>query len=300
MRYFICAFLALAVMGLRATSAMGGESGAGVEAYKIGDASVWAVADSMGDRDMNVFADADPALLQQYAPSGKSPSAIMTFAVKLGQEVILIDTGLGEPSGDRASGLLSGLSQIGISPESVTLILVTHMHADHIGGLEREGQKVFPSARVILGRVERDFWLGEKSMEQFPDRKANFEMARRVADLYGDAVEALDFDAEATPGIRILDARGHTPGHSAFLLESGGEKLLFWGDLVHAAALQFPRPDINARYDMMPLEASAARARFMEMAAAENLPIAGMHLPFPGVGRVEKTGNSSYVYKPGL
>jgi glyoxylase-like metal-dependent hydrolase (beta-lactamase superfamily II) len=259
-------------------------------------ATVWAIADSTGDRDMSVFAGADPDALRKYAPSGSSPSGIMAFLVRTENETVLIDAGLGEPSGARASQLLDGLSQIGVEPKDVTLILITHMHADHIGGLVRDGQKVFPSARILSSRIERDFWLSEESVARFPNRKSGFDMVRRVLGTYAGIEETFEFDTVVAPGIQALDARGHTPGHTAFLLECGGEKLLFWGDLAHAAALQFPRPDINASYDMNPVEAAAVRAHFMEKAAIEKLLIAGSHLPFPGVGTVEKIAPGSYLY----
>jgi glyoxylase-like metal-dependent hydrolase (beta-lactamase superfamily II) len=265
--------------------------------YAVGKAQVWARADSKGDRDMSVFPDADPKAVAQYVPSGKTPSAIMAFLIKVDKEIILIDTGLGAPSGDRASRLGEGLKQAGTAPEDVTLVLITHMHGDHIGGLARGGEKAFPSARVLSARVERDFWLDEKSVELFPNRKAGFEMARNVLGLYGGASEAFEYGDQVAPGIQALDARGHTPGHTAFLMESQGEKMLFWGDLVHAAALQFPRPDLNSQYDMNPEESAASRVLFMEKAAAEKLPIAGSHLPFPGVGTDEKSA-VGYTYTP--
>lgn len=272
--------------------AWGGE--AKVVKYQVGKATVWAIADSTGDRDTSVFSGVDPKILSQYMPSGKSPTAIMVFLIKVEGQTILIDTGLGAPSGDRASRLTNGLEQAGAAPGDVTSILITHMHGDHIGGLVRNGKKTFPSARVLSAKIEHDFWLDEKSPERFPSRRAGFDMARNVLGLYGAAT--FEFGSSVAPGIQALDARGHTPGHTAFLLESEGEKMLFWGDLVHAAALQFARPEINSQYDMNPEESASARARFMEKAAAEKLPVAGSHLPFPGVGMVEKNLAGGYIY----
>ncbi|MCL2768326.1 MAG: MBL fold metallo-hydrolase [Synergistaceae bacterium] len=268
-----------------------------VAEFSVGKARVWAIADSTGERDMNVFPDADQNAISKLVPSGKSPSATMVFLVKNGNETILVDTGNGTPSGDRASLLGAGLKRIGVDPGEITIILITHMHGDHIGGLIRGGDKAFPSARVLSARIELDFWLDKKSVELFPNRKAGFELVQRIFSIYDSVSETFEFGTEVAPGIKAIDARGHTPGHTVFLLESEGEKLLFWGDLVHAAALQFPRPDINASYDMNPQESASARARFMELAATENLPIAGVHLPFPGIGTVEKNPEGGYVFK---
>ncbi len=260
--------------------------------YSVGKATVWAIADSVGERDVNVFAGADATVLAKYVPSGKAPSATMTFLVKLGSDVILIDAG----NGNDASQLLPGLEKAGVTPGQITLILVTHMHGDHIGGLVKDGARVFPAARILSSKVEYDFWLNPKHADLFPERKANFEQAQNIFRIYASASETFAFGSEVFPGIRALDSRGHTPGHTSFLLESDGEKIFFWGDVVHAAALQFPRPDLNARYDMNQTDAIASRAKSMEQAATEKLTIAGVHLPFPAVGTVEKTAEGGYEF----
>ncbi|MDR1740956.1 MAG: MBL fold metallo-hydrolase [Synergistaceae bacterium] len=256
--------------------------------FSVGEAEVWAIADSLRDIDMDVFPTADPEAVKRYVPTGKAPSSIMVYLVKTGGETVLVDAGLGAPSGDRASHLLPLLKEIGVSPEDVTLVLITHMHGDHIGGLVKNGQKekVFlalaPSTKVLVSRVERDFWLGD-NISLYPDRKATFDMARRVWDLYEGATGTFEFGDEVAPGITAVDASGHTPGHAAFLLESGGERMLFAGDFLHAAALQLPRPDINSSYDMEPEKAAATRERLLKRSAEEKLPLAGSHTPFPGV-----------------
>ena len=266
-----------------------------VEAFTVGKATVWAIADSIGERDMALFPNAAPALITKHVPSGKAPTATMVFVVKINDQIVLVDTGHGNAS----SQLVNGLTKVGIAPETVTLVLLTHLHSDHIGGLVKDDKMAFPHAKVMLSKPERDFWYSEEGMAAFPARKAGFESARRILNLYGDKVSTYAFGDTIIPSIVALDSTGHTPGQTCFLLESAGQKLVFWGDLVHAAALQFPRPELNASFDMDP-SAAATRKRYMEQAAAEKLPVAGAHLPFPGISRVEAGPDGGFVYKPGL
>lgn len=264
----------------------------GVKNYQVGEAKIWAIADSISERDLSIFPTVTEEIAGKYVPFGTTASAIMVFVIEFGGQVILVDTGLGGP----ASYMMTGLTQAGFAPEDITTVLLTHYHGDHIGGLVAEGEKVFPNAKILSSRKEQAYWLDYDTMLANPERRNNFELARMVFDVYSDASQLFDFNKNALPGIKALDGIGHTPGHTVFLLESQGEKLLFWADLTHAAALQFPRPEFNPVYDMDPEKAQAARMRFMEMAATENLPIAGAHLPFPGIGRVTKTGENSYAY----
>ncbi|MDL2275391.1 MBL fold metallo-hydrolase [Desulfosarcina sp. OttesenSCG-928-G10] len=268
-------------------SAGASELGESVKFITIGRAGIWAVADSTRPMNTLIFPDADPSALRRYAPSGEVPSAIMVFVVHTGDEWILIDAGLGGASEAHATGMMAGLKAAGILPERITKVLLTHMHGDHIGGLIQAGKRVFPNATVLVSRPEFEFWKNPASVTQFPKSAANFELAREVLNSYGDAVVVFDFSTTVAPGIRALDASGHTPGHTAFLLESDGLNLLFVGDIIHAAALQFPHPEINPVYDMDPAAAAKTRTKLLERAVTEGLPIAGAHLPFPAIGGVK-------------
>lgn len=271
-----------------------------VAVYKVGKATVWGISDSGEDRDMAVFPSADQKILDQYAPQGRVPSAIMVFVVQIDQQFLLIDTGWGQFGKDKknADRLMAGLARIGLAPDKVNMVLLTHMHPDHIGGLVMDGKKVFPNAKILCNQLEHDFWLRDQSVLEFPKSQAAFALASQIMEIYSEATQLFEFGDELFPGIRALDARGHTPGHTAFQLESEGEQLLFWGDLIHAAALQFPHPKLNATYDMNPPLAAATRLRFMDTAAREKLVIAGAHLPFPAIGQVKKTGEGMYSYTP--
>jgi Zn-dependent hydrolases, including glyoxylases len=259
--------------------------------YKIGDAEVWAIADFTGERALDIFEGVDAKTLKKYIPSGKAPSAVMTYLIKNGGETIIVDTGFGK-------GLMDGLEKLNIKQEEVTLVLITHMHGDHIGGLLKDEKVVFSNAKVKIGKIERDFWTDDSSEQQFPARKANFDAAKKVVSVYGDSVEVFDYNDIVTENIKALDASGHTPGQAAFLLESQGEKLLFIADVVHVEALQFPRTDISSRYDMDPKQSAEARERIFSVAAKEKIPVAGAHLIFPGIGKIKKHKKEGYIFVP--
>ncbi len=264
----------------------------------VGKAGVYPLLDVARDMPTSIFSGAPAEEMKKLAPEGKSPSGIWGFLIVRDKEVILVDAGYGSKENPR-SLLLESLKGAGFSPEQVTLVLLTHLHRDHVGGLVLDGKAAFPNARVLVSAPEKDFWFSDDMLAKYPDRKENFLMARAGLAIYGDKAGTFAFGDTVVPGVTALEAAGHTPGHTAFLLESDGKKMLFWGDLVHAAALQFPAPNICANFDMDAAKSVTARRTFMERAAEEKLPVAGAHLPGPGIGTVEKDAKSgNYRFVP--
>ena len=293
MRYPVVCVLFAITLAISVSCSLAWADDVPVAEFTVGNASVWAIADSIIETSANAFPGADPQTISQYMPTGSAPSAITVFLVKIEDEIILIDTGFGDPAFN--SRLMDGLEQIGVTPEQITLVLLTHMHRDHVAGLMWNGEKAFPSARVLVHRLEKDFWLDERSARFFPHLSFSLELARERMAMYASVTETFEWDTVVAPGIQAIDASPHTPGHTVFMLESEGERLLFWADLVHVAALQFPRPDINPQWDLFP-GAAAVRAYFMEWAAEDELLIAGPHLPFPGVGTVERRAEGGFTF----
>ncbi|MGH8183306.1 MAG: MBL fold metallo-hydrolase [Rhodanobacteraceae bacterium] len=222
------------------------------------------------------------------------------FLIDTGHELILIDTGAGDFLGKDLGEMTERLRASGYRLDQVDAVYITHLHPDHAGGLIANGRRVFPNAVVRVNQRDADYWLNPANMEKASaDQKVLFKGAMAAIAPYrqagrfkpfriGDALDA---------GIRAVPLYGHTPGHTGYLVESRGKKMLVWGDIIHVAAVQFADPAVSIDFDTDPAQAVATRKRILAEAASKGWLIAGAHLPFPGLGHVIKDG-SGYRWLP--
>ena len=225
-------------------------------------------------------------------------ASVNGFLINTGTKLVLIDTGAGTFFGPTVGKLLDNLAASGYRPEQVDEVYITHMHLDHVGGLIKDGKMAFPNAVVRASQHEADYWLSKAKMAAAPaDAKDGFANAQQALGPYIAAARFKPFngDVELVPGVRSVVTPGHTPGHSLYMVESGGEKLLLWGDLMHAAAAQFPDPSVSLQYDMDLPAAAEQRKKVFADAAAHRYWVAGAHLPFPGIGHL-RTNGSGYTF----
>lgn len=241
--------------------------------------------------DAGLFATTAPETTKKYMPTGNAPASVSSFVLFAGEDTILFDTGNG------GELWVKTLTDLGVKPESVTLILLTHTHGDHTGGLLQGNTRRFPNAKLLCAVPEYEHWL--------PQNVSATSLPGRIKTAYGQSFTTFKFGdevfANAEVKIKALDAAGHTPGHTVFLIEpkdTAKEKMLIFGDLLHAAALQFPVPEACARFDMNHEKAIASRKMILDFAAQENIHVAGMHLPSPSVGTVKKNGQGGYDWEP--
>ena len=219
-----------------------------------------------------------------------------TFVVEGAGRLILVDGGCGETT-PGAGQQVAGLHTLGIKPTDVDMILMTHLHRDHAAGLiDKSGQALFPNAELLVHDDDLVFWRDESTLGRLREsQKQDFGIARAVLHAYSDRVRAIGSE-EVVTGITAIPTPGHTPGHTAWFLDSDGQRLLIWGDVVHLPVIQFARPDASVVYDIDPQAAAATRQKVLDMAAAERLPVAGVHLDFPSFGQVEARPGGGFVY----
>ena len=241
-------------------------------------------------------------LAAQFVDYPKMPTSVNAYLINTGDHLVLVDTGGGIRMKPALGKVAAALEASGYRPAQVDTILLTHMHGDHIGGLiDGDGKPLYPNATVMVAKAESDYWLStSRAAKATAKMQARFDAARRVAAPYQarDRWHTFTKGTEVVPGILALDARGHTPGHTAYQVESEGHGLLIWGDLVHAHAVQFARPGVSIAYDSDQQQAIVTRRGLFKATAASGILVAGMHLPFPGIGHVRAVGNGSYAWVP--
>jgi glyoxylase-like metal-dependent hydrolase (beta-lactamase superfamily II) len=227
-------------------------------------------------------------------------TSVNGYLINTGDKLVLVDAGAAALFGPTLGKLIDNLKAAGYQPEQVDEIYLTHLHPDHVGGLAGNGAMAFPNAIVRADRADVDFWLSETNLANAKkDDKPFFEGARASLQPYVDAQRFRPFEGRTplSAGITALPRHGHTAGHSTYLVESRGQKLMLWGDLLHVAAVQFDQPAVTIAFDTSNRAAAVQRKRAFADAASNGYLAAGAHLSFPGIGRVRSSGRG-YIWLP--
>ncbi len=266
----------------------------------LGDFEVTVLSDGVVDLEpKTLLLGIKPAevgvLLGKRFLGDKVATSVNTFLVNTGDKLILVDTGAAGLFGPTLGKLPPNLAAAGYRPEQIDAVLITHMHPDHVGGLMADGKLAFPNAIVHADQRDADYWLSDAQMAKAPEAaKGFFKGAMASLKPYVDAGKLKTFrgDTELFPGIRANAAAGHTPGHTTYTIESKGQKLVLWGDLVHVAAVQFPKPSVTIAFDTDTKAAAGERAKAFAAAAKGGWWIGAAHLPFPGIGHIRAEGRA--------
>jgi glyoxylase-like metal-dependent hydrolase (beta-lactamase superfamily II) len=271
--------------------------------FKLGSFEITNILDGyvQGNGPHPTFGNNQPAeAVQAYAKSQGLPPARMenvyvNTLVNTGKELVLFDVGNGKARMATAGKLPDLLVTAGYKPEQVDVVVVTHGHPDHIGGLMEGGKPVYPNARYVFGEAEFDYWKKGENIGEA--RKANREQFMQVAAPFGEKATFLKGEGEVVPGIRAMPVFGHSPGMMAFHIESDGQRLLNWADVANHYIMSLQQPEWHVGFDHDKEMGVATRKRVLDMVSNDKLPVVGYHMPFPSVGFVEKTG-TSYRWMP--
>ena len=228
-------------------------------------------------------------------------TSVNGYLVNTGAKLVLIDTGAAGLFGPTLGKLVTNLRASGYTPEQVDEVYITHMHADHVGGLtSADGKAVFPNAVVRADAKEGGFWLDPVTMDKAPaGMKDFFKGAMASLKPYVDAGKFKTFNgaSDLVPGIRSVATPGHTPGHTVFVVESQGARMVMWGDLMHVAAVQFPDPSVTIQFDIDSRSAEPQRKKAYADAAKNGYYVAIAHVSFPGIGQL-RTDGKGYRWLP--
>jgi glyoxylase-like metal-dependent hydrolase (beta-lactamase superfamily II) len=271
----------------------------------LGDFEVTALSDGTADLPVDKLltntsvAKTEKALAKSFQ---KAPveTSVNGYLINTGTQLVLVDTGADILFGPTLGKLLVNLKAAGYEPEQVDVVLITHMHADHVGGLIAGDKLAFPNATVHADRHDADYWLSQANMDKAPaDAKDFFRGAMASLNPYVSAGKFKPFegDTELVPGIRAHVAAGHTPGHSTYVVESKGQKLVLWGDLMHVAAVQFADPSVTIQFDVDSKAAAVQRKKAYADAAKQGYWVGAAHLSFPGLGHLRSEG-VGYAWVP--
>jgi glyoxylase-like metal-dependent hydrolase (beta-lactamase superfamily II) len=264
---------------------------------QVGEFEITAVSDGVlnSNHDVILAIDKEESARLTGVPYGQPlPLDVNSFLIRHRGKLIVSDAGTGQglqPVQKNLGKLPANLRALGAPPEAIDIVMLTHLHSDHsLGLVDEQGGAVFPKAEIFIHEVEAAFWLDRELRPDDSERVvANAKRQRAVTAPYRDRIRRIK-DGEVLPGITAMLRPGHTPGHTNWLIASGGDRVLIWGDIVHLAAVQLARPEARLIYDFDTELAAKTRAEVLDWCAAERLTVAGAHLGFPGFGRVVRAG----------
>jgi glyoxylase-like metal-dependent hydrolase (beta-lactamase superfamily II) len=260
------------------------QEAAKVITYAVGDFRLSTLSEGGHEGQSNMLKGATPEMLQKFLPNGTFPLEVQVFLLRTPDKNILIDAGYG-------TNLFKNLHSLDVAEDQIHIVLLTHLHGDHIGGMLRDEKAAFPNAEVYLAQTEYDYWMGNE----------RGDAARKMLAVYKDklhlfAASTLDAQSELLAGIQAIEAPGHTPGHTAFLIRSDASRWLIWGDVAHAMPIQMPHPEVALSFDVDPELAIRTRKAILEYAVKNRITVGGMHIPFPAVGNVTAGKEGGFTF----
>ncbi len=281
-----------------------GKQAPGYYRYMVGDFEINVVTDGAATFPLpDKFVQNHPksevqaALAAYHQPTETVTVPFTPIVINTGAKLVLIDTGYGPEMHGKTKGrvgqLPANLAAAGIDPKSIDVVIISHMHLDHVSGLRTaDGGIAFPNAEIFVPATDWAFWMSDAEMNKLPEgyTKSVYPGIRKTFAGLENKVTKYEAGKEIVTGITTMATPGHTPGHTSFVVASGSAKVFVQSDVTNIPHLFLRNPDWHALYDVDPLAAATTRKKFYDMAAAEKALIQGFHFPFPSAGFVEKEG----------
>ena len=281
--------LAAATAGMaRAAAPLTGPKMAPFQRLKVGSFDVTTIlAGTVAREDPHsIFGlNVDKATFDNVATEARLPTDVAQFfftptVVNTGSELVLFDTGL------NAEATGAALEAAGYSTDQIDVVVITHMHGDHIGGMTKDdGSATYANARYVTGRAEYDAWASQDN-----------DRFKTKVEPFAEKMTFLEDGGSVASGLTAMAAFGHTPGHMNYMIEDGGTQMYLGADFANHYVLSLAQPDWEVKFDMDKPAAAATRKRILDMLATDKIAFTGYHMPWPGVGYVDKKdGTYSYV-----
>jgi glyoxylase-like metal-dependent hydrolase (beta-lactamase superfamily II) len=278
-------------------------SNPGIHSIQVGDTTVTALNDGQFEAQsawiVGPGAEEAEAMLRNVFRPIPPRITVSGFLLETPERRVLVDTGCGGLFGPSMGHVGEKLVALGVAPGSIDMVLLTHAHVDHVGGLlDAQGKPVFDRAELVINGIEADFWSSDDNSARAPEHfRDAFDTARRPLAAYGTRLRRIAGGETVLPGVTARLLAGHTPGHTGYHIASGADALLIWGDIVHLPGIQFARPDAGMAFDSDVSQARATRARVFDETATDRVLVAGIHLDFPVFGHVQRRG-AGYGFEP--
>ncbi len=270
----------------------------------LGDFEVTALLDGTVELPVDKILSIKPDQVQKTLARSylKAPleTSVNAYLINTGAKLVMVDAGAAGLFGPTLGKLPANLKAAGYSPEQVDEIYITHLHPDHVGGITVDGKAIFPNATIRADKHDADFWLSEENMKKAPKDFQDFFLGAQGAlkpYIAAGKFKTFEGNTDLVPGVKAQITHGHTPGHTFYVAESKGQKMVFWGDLMHVAAVQFENPGVTIQFDTDSKAAAAQRRRAYGEAAKQGYLVGIAHVSFPGIGRLRAAG-SGYTWVP--
>ncbi|MGO8003164.1 MBL fold metallo-hydrolase [Rhizobium ruizarguesonis] len=272
---------------------------------RIGEIEVFALMDGYGTFPNGMFPSFEVKAGEAAAKLAHEPFDPATFRIginayliKTNDRIVAVDAGAPAGMSPTMGGWAKALAAVGVTPEQIDMMFLTHIHVDHVGGLADPitGNKTLTNAPLVVSEAEWKFVHDDAIYAaQSKDFKPLWDISRAKVKPYDGVKSLIQPGAEIAPGLTTVALPGHTPGHLGLRIDSGKESLLIWGDVIHGTAFQFTQPDWSFALDADQVKAAETRKAILDMVTAEGMMVAGMHLDFPGFGFVERA-NGAYRF----